>query len=154
MRICVVRIIPMVRPRKLLPLHLPLAPLRGQERKLEVRVWVLIRLSHLPTRLATTTTTRLAVSRNGKRFSGWTHSSTQPWMRMEATRTGRDNLAIRSRMAVSATARTSGVIPHRFLGRGRMARRCWGGNRWTTRVCTKVLGWLRGEEAVVKRMRL
>jgi len=142
---------------KLLMLSLlpsPLVQAHGPEPRSAVRVWVPIRLYPLLMRLAITITTKLAVSRNGKRFSAWTLSSTQPWMHMEVTKTGHDNPGIHSPTAVSVTVKTSGVILHQSLERGRMARRCWEGRRWTTRTCMKALGWLREDEAVVKHMRL
>jgi hypothetical protein len=142
MRICAALIIPKAKPQKPSLQHSLPVQGHGQELKWEVRVWALIRLYHLHTLLVITTTTKLVALPNGKRFWELILSSTPPWMHMEATRTGHDKLAILSRMAVSEIARTSGVIQHRYLGRGRMARPCWEGSQWTTRACMRALGWL------------
>jgi hypothetical protein len=73
---------------------------------------------------------------------------------MEATKAGHDKPEILSRMAVSAIAKIFGVTQPRYLGKERMGRRYWEGRPWIIPACMIVLGWLRGDEAVVKLMRV
>lgn len=153
MKTCAVLIIRMVRLQRPSPLLLPLVQPRGPELKLGVQVWVLTRPYPLHTRLAIITTTKLDALRSGKRCLASIPLQRQHWKGSEATNPGHAKPETLSRMAASAIARTSGVIRHRYLGREKMARRCWEGRRWITRACMKARGLLRGGEGMVTCMR-